>query len=93
MSNTCQAPVYQDGQLVNISKESTYHNEVRHTDPGNYDHVAVLPFAHHRQDGFDDVDICEEVDLEDLINEADGTTALCQFFNGSNDSYRASGIS
>jgi len=35
----------------------------------SYDYdVTVLPFSHHRQDGFDDVDVGKEVDLEDLVH-------------------------
>lgn len=64
-----------------------------HTDPRDDDHVPILPFAHHGQDGLDDVDVGEEVYLEDLIHKADSSNALCQLFNGSNDSYRVSGIS
>jgi hypothetical protein len=41
---------------------------VRLTDSRDHDDVAVLTFSHDRQDGFDDVDIGEEVYLKDLIH-------------------------
>ena len=48
--------------------------------------MTILPFSHNGEHSFDDVDISEEVDLEDLVNEADCSAALSQFFNGTYDS-------
>lgn len=53
----------------------------------DHDDVSVLPFTHHRQDSFDDVDVGEEVDLEDFVHEADRSAALSQLLDSTNDSY------
>jgi hypothetical protein len=42
--------------------------------------MTVLPFSHYWQDGFDDVDIGKEVDLEDLVHQAYSAIALSQLF-------------
>lgn len=41
--------------------------------------MPILSFAHERKYGFDDVDIREEVDLEDLIDQASGAAGLRKF--------------
>ena len=41
--------------------------------------MAILAFAHDRKYGFDDIDIREEVDLEDLIDQASGAAGLREF--------------
>lgn len=51
------------------------------TNSCDYNHVAVLPFSHCGQYGFDDVYIGEKVDLEDFIYKADGSAALRQFLD------------
>lgn len=43
--------------------------------------MAILPIAHDGQGGFDNIHIGEEIDLENLVHKADGSTALCQFFD------------
>jgi hypothetical protein len=54
---------------------------MRLTDAGNHDDMPILPFPHYWQDGLDDVDVGEEVDLEDFVNQTYSATALCQLFH------------
>ena len=49
--------------------------------------MPILSFAHDRKYGFDDVDIREEVDLEDLIDQTSCSAGLREFFNGADHSY------
>jgi len=44
--------------------------------------MTILPFAHEWQNSFDDVHICEEVDLEDLVDQASCSAGLREFFHG-----------
>jgi hypothetical protein len=45
--------------------------------------VAILPITHDGQGGFDNIHIGEEIDLEDFVHKADGSTALCQLLDSS----------
>jgi hypothetical protein len=49
--------------------------------------VSVLSLAHDWKYGFDDVDVCEEVDLEDLIDQASCSASLSEFFNRTDHGY------
>jgi hypothetical protein len=60
---------------------------VRLTDSCDYDDVAVFTFSHDRQDGFDNVDIGEEVNLKDLIHQTYGAITLSQLFDSADHSY------
>jgi hypothetical protein len=55
--------------------------------------VTILPFSHRWEDGFDDVYVGEEVDLEDLVYKTDCSTTLRQFFDGTNDSCTVTQVS
>jgi hypothetical protein len=58
------------------------------TDAGDHDDMAVFPVSHNGQDGLDDVDVGEEIDLKNLIHQAYSPTALCQLFDSTNNSFR-----
>lgn len=55
--------------------------------------MTVLPFSHRWEDGFDDIHVGEEVDLEDLVYKADCSTTLRQLFDGANDSCTVTQVS
>jgi hypothetical protein len=44
--------------------------------------VAIFSRPHYREDRFDNVHIGEEVDLEDLVHQANGPATLSQLFHG-----------
>lgn len=74
MSNTCQDPECRDVQLwmVSIAQKG----ERLPTDTCYDNHVPVLPFSHDGQDGLHDVHVGKEIDLEDLIHQADSPITL-----------------
>jgi hypothetical protein len=47
--------------------------------------MAILSLPHDGENGLDDVYVGEEIDLKDLVDQADRATTLCQLFNSSND--------
>jgi hypothetical protein len=51
-----------------------------------HNHVTVLPFSHRWEDGFDDIHVGEEIDLEDFVYKTNCSATLRQFFDGANDS-------
>lgn len=49
---------------------------VARTYAGDHDYMTILPLSHDGKNSFDNVDICEEVGFERVLDKANSSIAL-----------------
>ena len=85
MSSKLRCQGFQGAQLHQLVSVMNTQGKVR-TDSCQHDDVAILPFAHCWQHGFDDIDVREEICLKSVLDQIDRSTTLRKLFYSADDS-------